>query len=263
MMKLSGGISMEYTISQLAKLAGISTRTLRYYDEINLLKPKRINSSGYRIYGQEEVNRLQQILFFRELDVNIETIISIMNDPNYDSIKALENHLIQLRNKRSRLDRLIESVKKTIAHEKGEMMMSNEEKFEAFKEKLIEENEQKYGEEIRQKYGENVVSKSNEKFRNMSKEDYERFVQLGDEILKLLAKAYEIGDPTSPLAQELAAKHKQWLTFTWPSYSKEAHRGLAEMYVADERFKAYYDQKVTGRTEFLRDAIIHYLENNS
>lgn len=105
---------MEYTISQLAKLAGISTRTLRYYDEINLLKPKRINSSGYRIYGQEEVNRLQQILFFRELDVNIETIISIMNDPNYDSIKALKDHLIQLRNKRSRLDRLIESVKKRL-----------------------------------------------------------------------------------------------------------------------------------------------------
>lgn len=82
-------------------------------------------------------------------------------------------------------------------------MMSNEEKFEAFKEKLIEENEQKYGEEIRQKYGENVVSKSNEKFRNMSKEDYERFVQLGDEILELLAKAYEIGDPTSPLHKSL------------------------------------------------------------
>lgn len=253
---------MEYTISQLAKLAGISTRTLRYYDEINLLKPKRINSSGYRIYGQEEVDRLQQILFFRELGVSIETILSIMNDPNFDSLKALESHLALLMKKRFRLDKLIDSVKKTIAHEKGEMTMNNEEKFEAFKERLIEENEQKYGGEIRQKYGDDAVNGSNNKFRNMSKEDFEAFKQLAEEILDLLDKAKRTGDPASPLARELAAKHKQWLTYTWSSYSKEAHQGLVEMYVADERFRAYYDKKGEGAAEFLRDAVIHYLEEN-
>lgn len=252
---------MEYTISQLAKLAGISTRTLRYYDEINLLKPKRINSSGYRIYSQEEVDRLQQILFFRELDVNIETILSIMNDPNFDSIKALEHHLTQLMKKRSRLDNLIESVKKTIAHEKGVIVMNNEEKFKAFKEQLIEENEQQYGKEIREKYGDDIIDKSNNKLRNLSKGDFERFRQLEVEILELLEKAVQTGDPSSPPARELAAKHKEWLTLSWPEYSEEAHRGLAEMYVSDERFKAYYDRKGPGATEFLRDAILRYLEN--
>ena len=138
---------MEYTISKLAKLANVSTRTLRYYDEINLLKPKRVNSSGYRIYGQKEVDRLQQILFFRELDVDLETILSIMNDPNFDQLNALEQHYKHLVQKRSRLDTLIKTVKNTIAHEKGDIQMKNEDKFSAFKENLIAENEKNYGDE--------------------------------------------------------------------------------------------------------------------
>lgn len=253
---------MEYTISKLAKLANVSARTLRYYDEINLLKPARISSAGYRIYGQQEVDRLQQILFFRELDVDLETITSIMNDPNFDKSKALQSHLRELIQKRSRLDKLIGVVEKTIVHEKGELVMSNNEKFEAFKDKLIEDNEKQYGEEIRQKYGEEAVEKSNNKFKNMSKEDYEAFTKLGEEILELLPTAFETGDPASPIAQALAAKHKQWLIYTWPSYSEEAHVGLAEMYVSDERFKAYYDKAIKGGTEFLRDAILIFTQKN-
>ena len=246
---------MEYTISKLAKLANVSARTLRYYDEINLLKPARINSSGYRIYGQREVDRLQQILFFKELDVDLDTILSIMNNPNFDKQAALENHLKQLIHKRSRLNQLIETIEKTIKHEKGEIQMSNQEKFEAFKEKLIHENEENYGEEIRKKYGEDIVEQSNAKFRGMSKEDYDTLEKIGNEILELLPKAVATGDPASDLAQQLAEKHKQWLMFTWPSYTKEAHAGLADMYVADERFKAYYDKAIEGGTEFLREAI--------
>lgn len=253
---------MEYTISQLAKLAGISTRTLRYYDKIHLLKPKRINSSGYRIYGREEVDRLQQILFYRELDISLETISSIMNDPNFDSAKALEEHLEKLMKKRSRLDRLIETIKKTIAYNKGEITMNDEEKFQALKEHLIEENEQRYGEEIRRRYGDEIVHDSYRKFHNMSKSDYEAFKQLEEEILELLEKAIQTGDPASPVAQELAEKHKKWLAFTWPSYSKEMHRGLVEMYATDERFAAYYDRAGAGAAEFLRDAVIRYLEKN-
>lgn len=85
---------MEYTVQKLSKLAGISTRTLRYYDEIGLLKPLKINSSGYRIYGQNEVNKLQQILFYRELGINLENIKNIINSPNFDSLSALKNTII-------------------------------------------------------------------------------------------------------------------------------------------------------------------------
>lgn len=250
---------MEYTVKQLAQLSGVSSRTLRYYDQIGLLKPARINSSGYRIYGPKEVDLLQQILFYRELEVSLEEIIRIINQPTFDQTIALKNHYNQLRKKRAHLDKIIATVEMTIASKQGGIPMQDKEKFKGFKEKLIEENEQKYGREIREKYGNDTVDASNIKLRGMSQEDYQAMTQLGEEILSLLEKAYATGDPTSGEAQELAAKHKAWLMYSWPSYSEEAHAGLVEMYVADDRFTAHYDQRIKGGTEFLRDAILTYL----
>ncbi|TKC16067.1 MerR family transcriptional regulator [Robertmurraya kyonggiensis] len=249
---------MEYTVQKLAQLAGVSSRTLRYYDEIGILKPARINSSGYRIYGQKEVDRLQQILFYRELGVNLETIKDIMTSPSYDGANALKEHREQLLEKRKQLDLLISNVEKTIASTEGRIDMSNKEKFEGFKKKMVEENEQKYGKEIREKYGEETVNKSNAKLLNMSEEDYKAVTQLEARLWETLAEAFKIGDPASETAQKAADLHKQWLTYYWAEYSKEAHAGLAQMYVDDERFTAYYDKEQPGTAEFLRDAIHIY-----
>jgi len=250
---------MEYTVHQLAQLSGVSGRTLRYYDQIGLLKPARISSSGYRIYGKKEVDLLQQILFFRELEVSLEEIMDLIKQPSFDQITALENHKNQLLKKRARLDNIIATVEQTIASKQGGSTMQDKDKFKGFKEQLIEENEQKYGKEIREKYGNDTVDASNAKLMGLSKEDYEAMTRLGEEILSLLKEAVATGDPTSEIAQELAEKHKKWLLYSWGSYSKEAHAGLAEMYVADERFTAYYDKSVKGGTQFLRDAILNYL----
>ncbi|WP_087974421.1 MerR family transcriptional regulator [Oceanobacillus rekensis] len=251
---------MEYTVNKLAKISGVSGRTLRYYDQIGLLKPARINSSGYRIYGQKEVDLLQQILFYRELEVSLEEIMDIMNEPTYNQTKALENHYKKLMQKRSHLDKLMATVEKTIASKKGGIPMQDKEKFAGFKDKIIEENEQKFGKEIREKYGDETVNASNAKLRGMSEEDFKSMNDLGEEIMLLLERAYKTGNPASDLAQEVAAKHKQWLMYAWPNYSKEAHAGLAEMYVSDERFTAYYDKAIKGGTEFLRDALLIFLD---
>lgn len=250
---------MEYTVNKLAKLSGVSSRTLRYYDEIGLLKPARINSSGYRIYGEKEVDLLQQILFYRELEVSLEDIMNIIHQPAFNSMEALKNHYEKLQKKRERLDIIIENVEKTIKSKQGGIVMKDQDKFEGLKENMIEKNEQKYGKEVREKYGDKTVDESNEKLMGMSKEDYEAMTTLGDEILALLKEAFATGDPGSELAQKLAHKHKQWLTYSWPSYSKEAHAGLADMYAADERFTSYYDKAVQGGTGFLREAIYIYL----
>jgi DNA-binding transcriptional MerR regulator len=249
---------MEYTVQKLAKLAGISSRTLRYYDEIGILKPARINSSGYRIYGQNEVDKLQQIMFYRELGVQLDEIKKIVNDPGFDATKALLLHRDKLLDKRKQLDALIATVEKTIETKKGRITMSDKEKFEGFKKKLVEENEAKYGKEIREKYGEEAVEKSNEKFMNMSKEDFDEAQRLSDELALTLKEAMKTGDPAGELGQKAADLHKQWLTFYWPEYSKEAHAGLAQMYVDDSRFTAYYDKIQPGAAEFLRDAILIY-----
>jgi DNA-binding transcriptional MerR regulator len=128
---------MEYSVNKLAVLAGVSTRTLRYYDQIGLLTPKRISSNGYRIYGREEVDKLQQILFFRELGIPLEEIKNILSDENFDSRRALEEHLKALELRREQLDKLIMNVSKTIKAMKGELAMSDKEKFEGFKQSLL------------------------------------------------------------------------------------------------------------------------------
>jgi DNA-binding transcriptional MerR regulator len=249
---------MEYTIQKLASLAGVSTRTLRYYDEIEILKPARINSSGYRIYGQAEVNRLQQILFYRELGVGLDSIKEIVTAPTFDGAKALREHREKLLEKKEQLDLLIANVDKTIALTEGRITMSNKEKFEGFKKKMVEDNEEKYGKEIRKKYGKESVEASNAKVMNMTEEQYQEVTALAEQLHTTLAEAFKTGDPAGELAQEAAHLHKQWLTYYWKDYSKEAHAGLAQMYVDDERFTAYYDKEQPGTAVFLRDAIHIY-----
>jgi Predicted transcriptional regulators len=249
---------MEYTVQKLGRLAGISTRTLRYYDEIGLLKPARINSSGYRIYGQPEVDRLQQILFYRELDVGLEEIKEIVGAPEFDARSALTKHREQLLAKRRQLDALIANIDLTLAHQEGMTNMSDQQKFEGFKQQLIDDNEAKYGEEIRAKYGNEQVDKSNAKIKNMTKEQHEEIERLSEDIHATLAQAFETGDPAGELAQKAADLHRRWLTFYWDQYTKEAHAGVAQMYVDDERFRAYYDKDQPGIAEFLRDAVRIY-----
>lgn len=253
---------MEYTVQKLGRLAGISTRTLRYYDEIGILKPARINSSGYRIYGQAEVDRLQQILFYRELGVSLESIKDIVTAPSFDGAKALREHREKLLEKRQQLDKLIDNVEKTIALTEGRIEMKDKEKFEGFKKKMIDDNEKNYGEEIRKKYGNDTVEKSNAKLMNMTEEQYDEVTKLAQQVTETLAEALKNGDPASDIAQKAADLHKQWLIFYWKEYSKEAHAGLAQMYVDDERFKAYYDKEQPGTAEFLRDAILIYTGMN-
>src|SRR3954452_5399146 len=171
---------MEYTVQKLGSLAGVSTRTLRYYDEIGILKPARINSSGYRIYGQAEVDRLQQILFYRELDVSLDRIKEIITNPTFNGAAALKDHREKLLEKKLQLELLIANVDKTIALTEGRMKMSNKEKFEGFKKQMIEENEQKYGSEIRKKYGNNQVDQSNARVMNMTQEQHDEVTALAE-----------------------------------------------------------------------------------
>ena len=249
---------MEYTVQRLANMAGVSTRTLRYYDEIGLLKPARVNNSGYRIYGRKEVDRLQQILFYKELGIGLEEIKAIMDTPEFDRLEALRQHYKSLLAKKKQIERLIANVEKSIASAEGRIEMTDREKFEGFKQKLLEENEIKFGKEARERYGDEAVRRSNEAFRNMTKEQYYRMADLDRQVKETLAEAFKQGDPAGELAQRAAQLHREWLTMCWGSYDSEAHAGLAQMYVEDERFRAYYDQGQPGMTEFFRDAIQIY-----
>lgn len=250
---------MEYTVKQLAVLSGISVRTLHHYHQIGLLIPVRFSDAGYRLYGPTEVDRLQQILFYRELGLALSEISALLDDPNFDRKAALQNHLSALKAQQTRLNALILTVEKTIQQETGGIQMTDPEKFEGFKAALIEENEAHYGNEIRSKYGDETVDQTNAKIGSMTPGQYEERKQLEQKILTELEQAVLNHDtPDRETGKHLATLHRQWLSYTWSQYSPAAHKGLAQMYVCDERFTAYYDRNVPGCATFLRDAILFH-----
>lgn len=252
---------MKYSIKELSNLAGVSARTLRYYDEIGLLKPLEVSESGYRYYGEKELEILQQILFYRERNFDLKSIQQILYQDDFDIMSALNEHLLDLQKQRQRMDALIRTVEQTIRSMKGEFEMSDKEKFEAFKENLVKENEKKYGAEIREKYGDEEVDKSNQKLLGMTEADYERFQNLGAEINQRLKEAVTAGvAPECEEGRSVVILHKEWLGMTWKQYSVQAHKGLAAMYIADERFMQYYDREMEGCAEFLVAAIRYWVD---
>jgi DNA-binding transcriptional MerR regulator len=257
-MNIDRSIAMEYMGNKVTKMSGVSARTLRYYDEIGLLKPARVASSGYRIYGQAELDILQQILLYKELEFPLDEVKKLLSAPGFDREQAFESHLAELHKKRERLDLLIRNVTKSIAAMKGENIMPDNEKFEGFKQSLIDENERKYGAEVRAKYGDKAADESNVHIKGISKEQYDEGERLRVDMEQTLKAAFDSGDPAGDLAQQACDLHRRWLCVFYPKYGKEYHKGLGEMYVADERFRANYDKLAPGCAEFLRDAINIY-----
>lgn len=245
-----------YTVHELAELSGCTVRTLHHYDDLGLVPAQRANN-GYRRYGAAEVDRLHQVLLYRECGMPLAAIGRLLDDPAFDARDALAGHLRELHARKRRLDGLIASVEKTLACMEGSATMEDEEKFEAFKQGLVDENEKKYGKEVRERWGDDAADASNAKLMGMTEEQYRATQELEREIRDVLVAAMETGDPASEEARHAADLHRQWLCAFWKdgTYSKAAHRGLAEMYVADERFKAYYEAWAPGAAEFLRDAI--------
>ena len=251
---------MEYTIKQLADLSGVTPRALRWYDQQGLLRPGRVTEAGYRIYGPKEVDRLQEILFYRELDFSLADIRRLLDDPAYDRQTALQSHLAELEARRTRLDGLILTVEKTISESKGGTKMSDKEKFEAFKRKAVAENETRYGKEIREKYGDDTVEQSNRRVLSLTEEESAKCQALEEEIRSALTAAVRAGQaPAGTEGRRIAQLHREWLYFSWEQYSPQAHGGLVRMYTQDPRFTAYYDREIAGCTAFLEAAVLAWL----
>ena len=254
---------MSYSIGKLAKLAGVSVRTLDYYDEIGLLHPSERNASGYRMYGNEEVDILQQIMFYRELGFSLDDIKRIINSVDFSRENALKEHYKKLLRRRDEIDELLRNVQDTIRSMKGEMDMRDDDKFKGLKKQIIKENERKYGKELRERFGSEKIDESNKRFEAHTKEEHDRANELSSAINRLLKEAYSKGDPGSEKAQELAGLHKEWLMLYWDEYSPEAHLGLAETYVSDDRFRKYYDDICSGCAGFLKEAISIFVKTGN
>ena len=250
---------MEYSINELSRISGVTPRTLRWYDKKGILKPSRIGENGYRYYGAQEVNRLQEILFYKALGIELDEIKKCLDDPGFNRIERLNSHLSALDQKRKHIDKLIKSVQETVKAEERNEIMSDNKKFEAFKNNMIEENERVYGMEVRSKYGDGEVDAANKRIKGMSEEQYARWTELEVQIKERLEYAV-MNDMSADgdKGKEIFDLHKEWLTFTIRPYDAAKHKGIAEMYVLDERFTSYYDKNVCGCAVLLRDIVRNF-----
>ncbi|MEH7464457.1 MerR family transcriptional regulator [Bacillus thuringiensis] len=240
---------MTMKVKEVADLVGISVRTLHHYDEIGLLTPEETTESGYRLYSDDNLETLQQILFFKELGFPLKKIKGIINNPSFDRKEALVLHRKMLLEKRSRLDKVIATIDKTIQHSKGEIQMTNKEKFEGF-----DFSQNPYEQEARERWGNEAVDKANKV--DMTKEKQEEY----NVIYRKLA-ALRHDSPESEQAQEAIQEWYNYLQ-NFGHYSLDAFKGLGQMYVDDERFTKNIDQFGEGLAKFMQDAMAVYANRN-
>lgn len=246
-----------YTTKQLAEMASVSPRTLRYYDQVGLLVPQR-GPNGYRAYGPAEVRRLQHILMLRTCGLPLDAIAIALDGAGRDLGGILADHLGSLRRQSEQLERSIAIVEQAIAGLKEFEAMDDKQRFEQLKRQAVDQAEQAWGAEARERYGDDAVDDVNGRLMAMGREDWDDKEALEQHVIELLAAALEEGDPRSERAAELAAAHARWITMHWgeAAYTPEAHRALAQGYLADPRFIAYYDEAAgEGATAFLAQAV--------
>jgi DNA-binding transcriptional MerR regulator len=244
---------MMYTVKQLAKVAGVTVRTLHYYDEIGLLKPSFIKDNGYRYYEEKELLKLQQILFFRELEFPLDDIVQMVNTPEYNTLEALADQRKLLEMKRGRLDGLLYTIDKTMEKlRKGEMMSSND-LFASFTDSQIEQ----FKGEVKEKWGNtDAYQQSVERTKKWTKNDFERIKEEGQAITFSLSESMDKGVASAEVQGQIERHFQHINQFYDCSY--EMYRALGNMYSEDQRFADNYNNVAPHLAEFMRDAIAYY-----
>lgn len=238
-------------INEVAKLTGVTVRTLHYYDEIGLLHPSEITEAGYRLYDKESLETLQQILFFKEINFSLTDIKKIMSSPSYDKKEALYNHREILIKQRNRLNELIDLVEKTL---KGENDMS----FKQFDNTEIEEAQLKYAKEVKERWGDtDAYAESKRKTSTYDKDKWKYVNDQGASILKEFSEKKHLA-PDSDEVQSLVKKWQDHITDSFYKCTNEILAGLGQMYIGDERFTQNIDKNGEGTAEFMAKAIAIY-----
>ena len=246
---------MKLQIKEFAGLTGVSVRTLHYYDEIGLLKPSFVDEqNGYRFYDEASLERMQEILLYRELDFSLKSIAELLASPNYNKQKALAKQKQLLMLKKDRLERLITALEQA---EKGEITMS------AFDNSEYETTRQQYEDEAKQRFGEtDAYQESRAKTRDYSKEKWNDVLCGMNGVFSEFAECKNCGERAdSDTAQQLVKKLQDYITANFYHCTDDILAGLGQMYVCDERFRNNIDKNGDGTAEFVSEAIKIYCKN--
>ncbi len=247
---------MAHTIKDIADLAGVTTRTLRYYDEIGLLSPTFTGENGYRYYDQDSLLRLQQIMFFRELEVPLKDIHLIMSQPDFSIVRALQNHRSALQRRTKRLNKLIDTIDQTIENIKGEWIMTENDYFEGF-------DETHYEDEVKERWGNTPqYAESQRKWGSYSKEQKEAIKAEGGEITIRMVSTDPEASPGDPEIQAAIRDYHAYINKYFYTCEVEFLRDLADMWVQDPRFAVNYERIREGGSEFVQKAIHIFCDFN-
>lgn len=241
---------MEWSIQEIARKAGTTSRTLRHYGDLGLLTPSRIGSNGYRYYDQDALVRLQRILLLRELGLSLPAIKDVLEGQRDTSV-ALRAHLRLLEQERERIGRQIASVRTTLHRtEEGEELMA-EEVFDGFDHTVYEQ-------EVTERWGRDAYEKGDRWWRSLSRAERDSFQGAHEAIARDYGQAAASGlEPGSETVQDIARRHCAWLSAT-TTLTRSYVIGLGEMYAADPRFGKNYDRYGDGTAVFVRDALTIY-----
>jgi DNA-binding transcriptional MerR regulator len=243
---------MEHTVSRLARMAGVSVRTLHHYDRIGLLQPSGRSPAGYRLYVERDLLRLQQILFYRELEVPLRRIREILDQPSFDGVAALARHRALLEERGRRTARLIETIDRTLARLRGEEpMLSDDELYEGFPREKVEA----WKKEAQERWGDSYAE-SDRRVRSWTKEKLAAVRADGERITAALGAAMDRG-PDDPQVQALVGEFYEHLRHYYEP-TPEMFAGLGRMYVEHPDFRARFDGIRPRLAEFLRDAMARY-----
>jgi len=243
---------VSYSVGQVADLAGVTIRALHHYDEIGLLSPGGRSAAGYRIYEEPDLERLQQVLFYRELGFALEEIAAIVNDPHTDSVGHLRHQRGLLTRKIERLQKMVAAIDHEMEAREMDIKLTPEERLEVFGDFVPEE----HAEEAKQRWGgTDAYQQSQRRVSNYTKEDWLKVKAEHDEVATTLTALFESGAaPDSEEAMAAAEAHRRHISRWYYDCSPEIHQGLGEMYVSDKRFRANYDALAPGLSKFIRDA---------
>lgn len=245
-----------YTIGELAKLAGVSSRALRHYEALGILAPARA-ANGYRVFSERDVRRLAHALSMRACGLPLATVAQLLATDSPNLPHTLAAHLENLRAQQQELNQAIAQTQAALARAERIEQMSAESTFEEMKREGLRQFEEAYGAEARQRYGEDVIEEANKRMMGLSRAEWEEKEQLECDVLAALKAAMATGDPRSAETAQLVELHRRWIGIHWgASPEPQAYRGLVQGYLADERFVSYYDDACgEGATAFLVEAV--------
>lgn len=244
---------MSYTVGQVAGFGHVTVRTLHHYDEIGLLSPSGRTASGYRQYEDADLERLQQILFYRELGFSLDEVATILDESTADAATHLRRQHRLLRERISRLQKMVAAVEHAMEAQQVGISLTPEERFEVFGDFVPED----YAEEAEQRWGgTEAYRQSQRRVAAYTKQDWQAIKAESTEVERRLADVSQAGvAPDSEQAMGLAEEHRQHITRWFYDCGYAMHRGLGDMYIGDDRFRAYYENIAPGLAQFLRDAI--------